>query len=184
MTKKEAKQVIEALKEQQLHTADGTALLCPRCGIRHMDEKPVRNALSRHADVFICDRCGSDEAHRAMIGDVLPLTKWAAAAGFGKGGTTTFLELLRSGEEFDCDLVIGGAEMPASFVWSEDDEITAYGTEKYRSILEAPFERLDNGNIEVLCDDWRLGEEFCLAVAGYIGDAEYRRIFGEDSSEG
>lgn len=84
---------------------DGTTLLCPRCGIRHMNEQPVRNALSRHADVFICDLCGVDEAHRAMMGDVLPLNKWAAVTSCAGSSPTTFLGLLRSGEELDCDLI-------------------------------------------------------------------------------
>lgn len=182
MTEQDAKKRIESLKEQQLHTADGTALLCPRCGIRRMNEKPVRNAFSRHADVFICDQCGSDEALRVMTGHVLPLTEWAAA-GIDKSGPATFLELLHSGEDLDCDLIIGGAEMPTTFVWDEDSKLTNYGVEKFRPVLEATFRRLDNRNIEVLCDDWELGEAFCLAAAGYIGDAEYNRIFGGNAMD-
>lgn len=69
--------------------------------------------------------------------------------------------------------------MPASFVWDRDCKITSYGVKKFRTLMEATFRRLDNGNIEVLCDDWELGEMFCFAAAGYIGEAEYCRIFGE-----
>lgn len=91
-----------------------------------------------------------------------------------------FLDLLRSGEEIDCDLVIGGVDMPASFVWNEDSKITDYGVEKYKAIMEATYTKLPNGNIEIHCDDDELGESFCWAAAGYIGTSEYTRIFGEE----
>lgn len=91
-----------------------------------------------------------------------------------------FLDLLRSGEELDCDLIIGGYDMPASFVWYEDSKITDYGVEKFKHIMEAEYTRLKNGNIEIHCDDEKLGEVFCLAAAGYIGESEYARIFGEE----
>jgi hypothetical protein len=91
-----------------------------------------------------------------------------------------FLDLLRSGEEIDCDLIIGGVDMPASFVWNEDSKITDYGIEKYKAIMEAEYTRLPNGNIEIHCDDDELGERFCWAAAGYIGVSEYTRIFGDE----
>lgn len=74
MTEQEAKQRIEQLKSLQER---GENFPCPRCGHYRMDEKPVRNALSRHADVYICNQCGTDEAIRDMIKTVLPLTEWA-----------------------------------------------------------------------------------------------------------
>lgn len=70
--------------------------------------------------------------------------------------------------------------MPASFVWNEDSCITEYGIEKYRPLMEARFTRLENGNIEIYCDDAKLGEEFCMAAAGYISDSEFKKIFDED----
>ena len=92
----------------------------------------------------------------------------------------TFLELLESGADLDCELIIGDAEMPASFVWDECCRISRYGIEKYRPLMDAPIRRLPGGNIELLCDDEKMGEEFCLAAAGYTGEAEYQRIFGDD----
>lgn len=89
-----------------------------------------------------------------------------------------FLDLLRSGEKIDCDLVIGGVDMPASFVWDEDCKITDYGIEKFRAIMEAEYTKLPNGNIVIHCDDYELGEIFCLSSAGYIGETEYEKIFG------
>lgn len=35
---------------------------CPRCGHDTMDGVLTMNALSRRANVYICSRCGTDEA--------------------------------------------------------------------------------------------------------------------------
>jgi len=91
----------------------------------------------------------------------------------------TFHDLLIKGPNLDCELIITGCEMPASFVWNSEQYIREYGVEKYRAILEAPFTILSNGNIEIECDDERLGEAFVLAAAGYISSSEYDKIFGE-----
>ena len=42
-----------------------------------MDADPIRNALSRRADVQICDLCGIDEAMEDFLGSPRPLTSWA-----------------------------------------------------------------------------------------------------------
>jgi len=89
----------------------------------------------------------------------------------------TFYDLLRSGENLDCDLIIGGTEMPATFVWDEGDAITAYGAQFYAALLESSYTVLDNGNIEVLCDDYTLGEHFTLAASGAIALSEYKKLF-------
>ena len=91
----------------------------------------------------------------------------------------TFLDLLRSGRSFECELIIGNADMPATFVWDEDSRITDYGAEYYAAIMEAPYKLLDNGNIEIFCDDYELGEHFTLAAAGEIGCSEYDELFGD-----
>lgn len=49
---------------------------CPRCGQRAMKERITTNALSCHADVYICDRCGTEEAVLDYLGKPLPLTQW------------------------------------------------------------------------------------------------------------
>lgn len=90
----------------------------------------------------------------------------------------TFLEFLRSKPDIDVDLIIGNRSMPASFVWGEDNIITEYGVEKYRPLMEAEYTVLANGNIEIHCDNYKLGEDFCMAAAGYIGITEYNKIFG------
>ena len=78
-TIEEAKTLIESLMPMQER---GERFPCPRCGQNRMDENPVRNALSRHADVYICDACGMDEALRDMIGSPLPLNEWSMATSF------------------------------------------------------------------------------------------------------
>lgn len=90
-----------------------------------------------------------------------------------------FLDLLRSKEELDCELIIGGCEMPATFVWDEDSTITNYGVGKYKELLESKFTRLSNGNIEVHCDNVKMGQDFCWAAAGYIAETESVKVFGE-----
>ena len=93
----------------------------------------------------------------------------------------TFYDLLRSGKSIDCDLIIGGTEMPATFVWGESDVLTAYGEKFYDILLKSPYKLLSNGNIEVFCDDYELGEHFTLAAAGAIGKKEHDRLFRQIS---
>ena len=42
-----------------------------------MSTDVTRNALSRHADVFICDDCGTAEAMLDFMRNPLPLHQWA-----------------------------------------------------------------------------------------------------------
>ena len=49
---------------------------CPRCGHTRMSPKITRNALSRHADIQICDTCGTDEAICIATDIVMPLSSW------------------------------------------------------------------------------------------------------------
>lgn len=68
------KQTLARLKARQ---AADEHMPCPRCGKNVMADKVVRNALSRQADISVCDACGVDEAVRAYNGNVLPLDEWA-----------------------------------------------------------------------------------------------------------
>ena len=52
---------------------------CPRCGQISVKNRLHTNALSRHADVYICDACGTDEAIRDWQGEPIPLKDWAIA---------------------------------------------------------------------------------------------------------
>ena len=70
-----AKRAVDEFAKVQ---ADGIHI-CPRCGRLTVKERLTTNALSRHADVYICDTCGNDEAIREMKCDPLPLREWAIA---------------------------------------------------------------------------------------------------------
>lgn len=49
---------------------------CPRCGKYRMSD-PIRNALSRYANIQVCEVCGMDEAVRDFAVDPIPLREWA-----------------------------------------------------------------------------------------------------------
>ena len=59
--------------------ADDRMHFCPRCGNMTIKDRLHTNAWSRHADVYICDACGMDEAIRDWQHDPLPLKDWAIA---------------------------------------------------------------------------------------------------------
>lgn len=50
---------------------------CPRCGMFSVKNRLHTNALSRHASVYVCDACGTDEAIRDFGKQVLPMEEWA-----------------------------------------------------------------------------------------------------------
>lgn len=50
---------------------------CPRCGKKTMKIRLHTNALSRRADVYICDKCGTKEAIEDMLGKPKPFEQWA-----------------------------------------------------------------------------------------------------------
>lgn len=55
---------------------------CPRCGRWTMNSDPVRNALSRRAEIYICDSCGTEEAMEDYFGRRWrnkPLASWDIA---------------------------------------------------------------------------------------------------------
>ena len=63
------------LKARQLK---GEHMHCPRCGADTMKDPVHTNALSRVADIYICDACGSAEAMLAFMNQQYPLTSWSA----------------------------------------------------------------------------------------------------------
>lgn len=75
MTEAEAYAKIQKKGKEQ---EDGE-FFCPRCGRPTMKYKLVTNALSRHADIYICDECGTDEAIRDFTKNVLPSGCWDIA---------------------------------------------------------------------------------------------------------
>lgn len=51
-------------------------MTCPRCGQDTMKENIYTNALSRHADIYICDACGTEEALLKFMHNPLPMHEW------------------------------------------------------------------------------------------------------------
>lgn len=58
----------------------GEHMPCPRCGRDTMKPELHTNALSRHADVYVCDSCGTNEALLVMMGNPMPMSQWAFLA--------------------------------------------------------------------------------------------------------
>ena len=52
---------------------------CPRCGCWTMNKDPARNALSRRAQIYICDSCGTAEALEDFTVMITPLSSWDIA---------------------------------------------------------------------------------------------------------
>lgn len=50
---------------------------CPRCGKYAMRYPITTNALSRRADIYICDNCGMTEAIDDFLGKPTLLSEWA-----------------------------------------------------------------------------------------------------------
>lgn len=81
-TVEEAKVMIEKFAEIQ--EDNGSEFPCPRCGHYSIKSRLATNALSRYADVYICDDCGTDEALRDATGKVMPLNEWSFVSSFNK----------------------------------------------------------------------------------------------------
>lgn len=60
--------------------------ICPRCGRENIKTPVHTNALSRVADIYVCDECGTDEALRDMKGEPLPVSKWSLVQVFEAAG--------------------------------------------------------------------------------------------------
>lgn len=95
-----------------------------------------------------------------------------------------FIEYIeeRIKDEEPFDVIIGGIDMPATFEFCDDWVITDYCKELFGELLESEIDvyeyALSINTVEVLYDDDdNLGEQFCWAVAGYIDDDEWQKLF-------
>ena len=88
---------LAALKAAQ---ENGTYTLCPRCGRPAMKPNLYTNALSRAADIMVCDDCGVDEAKLAFMKAPGSLYAWSGlqpekpASDFGELSGRTVWERL------------------------------------------------------------------------------------------
>ena len=91
-------------------------------------------------------------------------------------------ERIKDGEEFDA--IIGGVGMPATLGFCEDWIITDYCKEKFGELLNSEITIIPEDEsypecVEVHYDDYKMGEKFCWAVAGYIEEIEWDKLFRE-----
>lgn len=94
--------------------------LCLRCG-QTLDRRLVINALSRYADVHICEACGMDEALRDANRCPLPLTEWAAVKNGLSQQQTNFEDpLLTTSCAFE-DLFQQGSRPASEIAYSRSD---------------------------------------------------------------
>ena len=70
-----SQRILDDLKARQ---QAGEYMACPRCGMDVMKTPVHTNALSRAADIYICNACGSTEAMLAYMHQSSPLSGWAA----------------------------------------------------------------------------------------------------------
>ena len=62
------KPTLEMILDQWKEAQQADAMIpCPRCGNYTMKGRITTNALSRRADIYICDLCGMQEAIDDMI---------------------------------------------------------------------------------------------------------------------
>lgn len=72
------KNILEALwKKDKKWFSDGNGQrpVCLRCG-NPLNDRLMVNSLSRHAKIYICQQCGSDEAMRDYGKAVMPFENW------------------------------------------------------------------------------------------------------------
>ncbi len=67
----------KALLDLRAKQNAGEKMACPRCGRNPIKTPLEHNALSRYADLYICDECGTTEAMLDMMLNPLPLEQWA-----------------------------------------------------------------------------------------------------------
>lgn len=96
-------------------------------------------------------------------------------------------EAIKNEGEFDA--VIGDVDMPATFCFCDDWKITDYCKEKFGDLLNSEIVVHEDTtgryttSVEVLYDDEKVGEKFCWAVAGYIAEDEWNKLFIEEDKK-
>lgn len=158
--------------------------ICPRCGKPEMSLVLEENCLSRDKNVrvYICQACGSDEKSRdhdyTRSKNQIRPSEWAAARSALEG--RTFYDLLCSGQELNCGLIINNIEMPAPFAWDGKSPFTVHGIEYFGALLESPYKIQSDGKIRVYSDEHELGYYFTYVASLAMKGAKWRpgRFFG------
>lgn len=86
-------------------------------------------------------------------------------------------------EDLEFDAVIGDVDMEATFCFCDDMVITDYCMEKYGDLLNSECEVIKDPTgkytdvVIVDYDDYEKGERFTWALAGYVSEKEYNKLF-------
>ena len=85
-------------------------------------------------------------------------------------------------EDIEFDAIIGDVEMSHTFCFTSDMKFTKYCKEKYKDLLVSEIRIIKNNGyfdvVEVLYDNEVVGEKFAAALAGYVSEKEYEKLFG------
>lgn len=103
----------------------------------------------------------------------------------------TFLEYIeeRIKDEEEFDAVIGDVDMPATLGFCSDWTITDYCKEKFGDLLNSEIEVIEDPTgqyttaVDVHYDNDKVGEQFCWAVAGYVAESEWNKLFSKDGGK-
>ena len=117
-----SQRILDDLKARQ---RAGEYMVCPRCGMDVMKTPVHTNALSRAADVYICDACGSTEAMLAYMKQPSPLSGWAA---FRPKRLPSDLQTRPAGEALPEIVGRQMAELTRIYKLCRDDRTTPSGT--------------------------------------------------------
>lgn len=99
----------------------------------------------------------------------------------------TFEEILEfyGSHDLEFDAVIGDVDMDATYCFSGVLQITDYCRQKFGDLLNSKtkviYDKTGRNTDCVVVDysDYNIGKQFTLAVAGYISDEEYKKLFNE-----
>lgn len=91
------------------------------------------------------------------------------------------INLLKSGSQFNCELLTEDWETKYSFCWNSGDEFTDYGLKKFKKVLLSPCV-IQKGNLLLLNKKITFEElnEFTATCAGWCDAEEYKKIFKGD----
>lgn len=98
---------------------------------------------------------------------------------------TKFIDYIKYciAHDIEFDAVIGDVDIPCTFSFWDAMEITDYCIEKYGALLNSECEvKYDTtgrytDSVIVNYDDENVGERFAYAVAGYVSETEYNKLF-------
>ena len=157
----------------------GALMPCPRCGKVAMKSNLYENALSRRADIYICDKCGMEEAledvpysQKANVEFFKkPLDEWfAVMTVFGEGSAERSIDggffvnarISFKIEEEEIDDIMAAALEGGITYWCNKAEV---GEDDYYG--EYASEQISRGGTLIL-HDYEGGEKYVLTLGKFL----------------